>query len=50
MSRSVDDDAAGMSAVLPIDVMAGGSTAMSLLVVALLFVWTRWYGNRMADG
>jgi intracellular septation protein A len=35
--------------LLPVDVMAGVSTAMSVVVFVTLFVWTRWYGYRMSD-
>jgi hypothetical protein len=32
--------------LLPIDVMAGLSTVLSVAVLSGLFVWTQWYGNR----
>jgi intracellular septation protein A len=35
--------------LLPVDVMAGVSTAMSVVVFVTLFTWTRWYGYRMSD-
>ncbi|MDX6317879.1 MAG: hypothetical protein QOD35_1279 [Nocardioidaceae bacterium] len=35
--------------LLPVDVMAGVSTAMSVVVFVTLFAWTRWYGYRMSD-
>jgi intracellular septation protein A len=35
--------------LLPVDVMAGVSTAMSVVVFITLFAWTRWYGYRMSD-
>jgi hypothetical protein len=31
--------------LLPIDVMAGLSTVLSVAVLGGLFVWTQWYGN-----
>jgi intracellular septation protein A len=31
--------------LLPIDVMAGLSTVLSIAVLIGLFVWTQWYGN-----
>lgn len=31
--------------LVPIDVMAGLSTVMSVAVLDGLFVWTTWYGN-----
>jgi hypothetical protein len=35
--------------LLPIDVMAGLSTVLSVAVLGGLFVWTQWYGNGKRD-
>jgi hypothetical protein len=36
--------------LLPIDVMAGVSTVISIGVLAGLFTWTQWYGTRVRHG
>ena len=35
--------------LLPIDVMAGLSTVLSIGILGGLFVWTTWYGNSLRD-